>query len=167
MDIRFLSICVSLHPGRMVLLAAASSMSANSVPPAAELFLVGISRSALITMHISSTATFSRKLSTEPMGARGQPVPVELHEYPTQKNVLPAGVYKETNSLRGDWEIAVKSPKERMPGYCAFRPNLTVRSRPSFCASMATRTPSTVRTTKKPPSSRSVTSVLRALHSIR
>jgi peroxiredoxin len=44
-------------------------------------------------------------------GGRGQPVPVELHEDAPQKKPLPTGVYKDTSSLRGDWEIAVKSPK--------------------------------------------------------
>jgi len=44
-------------------------------------------------------------------GGRGQPVPVELHQDISQKKALPAGAEKETTSIRGDWEIAVKSPK--------------------------------------------------------
>jgi len=44
-------------------------------------------------------------------GGRGQPVPVELHIDTAQKKGVPAGAQKETASIRGDWEIAVKSPK--------------------------------------------------------
>jgi peroxiredoxin len=44
-------------------------------------------------------------------GGRGEPVPVELHEDAPQKKTSANNVYKETSSLRGDWEIAVKSPK--------------------------------------------------------
>jgi len=38
-------------------------------------------------------------------------VPVELHKDSAQKKAAPSGAEKETNSIRGDWEIAVKSPK--------------------------------------------------------
>jgi peroxiredoxin len=44
-------------------------------------------------------------------GQRGQPVPVKLHEDGPQKKALPGSAEKETTSIRGDWEIAVKSPK--------------------------------------------------------
>jgi peroxiredoxin len=44
-------------------------------------------------------------------GGRGQPIPVELHEDISQKKELPASTAKEATSIRGDWEIAVKSPK--------------------------------------------------------
>jgi len=44
-------------------------------------------------------------------GRRGEPVPVELHEDAPQKKVVPASAEKATSSIRGDWEIAVKSPK--------------------------------------------------------
>jgi peroxiredoxin len=44
-------------------------------------------------------------------GGRGQPVRVELHKDTAQKKESSTGAEKETSSLRGDWEIAVKSPK--------------------------------------------------------